>query len=69
MINVGEESGSLDKLLDKTADFYEDEVDMLFQRMNTIIEPVLIIIMAFIIGFIVIAMAIPMFDMVNIIQM
>lgn len=69
MINVGEESGSLDKLLDKTADFYEGEVDMLFQRMNTVIEPVLIIIMAFIIGFIVIAMAIPMFDMVNIIQM
>lgn len=65
MINVGEESGSLEKLLDKTANFYEYEVDRSLERMTTIIEPVLIVIMAFIIGFIVIAMALPMFDMVN----
>ena len=68
MINVGEESGSLIELLYKTADFYEDEVDTSLETMTTIIEPILIIIMAFIIGFIVIAMAMPIFDMVNTIE-
>lgn len=65
MINIGEESGSLDKILVKTADFYDEEVETSLQRMTTLIEPILLVAMAIVIGFIVIAMALPMFDMVN----
>lgn len=65
MINIGEESGSLDDILSKTADFYDEEVDVSLQRLTTLIEPILIVGMALVIGFIVIAMAMPMFDMVN----
>lgn len=69
MINVGEESGSLDEILFKTADFYDEEVETSLDKMTTMLEPILIVIMAFIIGFIVIAMAMPMFDVVNTIEM
>ncbi len=65
MIKVGEESGALDDILSKTADFYDDEVETSLQRMTTLIEPILLVGMAVVIGFIVIAMALPMFDMVN----
>lgn len=65
MISVGEEAGSLDTILIKTADFYDDEVEISLQKMTTLIEPVLLIGMAIVIGFIVIAMALPMFDLVN----
>ncbi|NLJ99466.1 MAG: type II secretion system F family protein [Tissierellia bacterium] len=69
MIKVGEESGAIDNILNKTADFYDDEVETSIQRMTTLLEPMLIVIMAIIIGFIVISMAMPMFDMVNTIPM
>ena len=65
MINIGEESGALDDILYKTADFYDDEVEVALQRLTTLMEPVMLVFMAVIIGFIVIAMAMPMFDMVN----
>ena len=65
MIKVGEESGALDDILYKTADFYDDEVEVALQRMTTLMEPMMLVIMAIIIGFIVIAMTMPMFDMVN----
>ncbi|HAE92705.1 MAG TPA: type II secretion system protein F [Tissierella sp.] len=68
MIKIGEESGSLDDILYKTADFYDEEVEVALQRMTSLMEPVMLVIMALIIGFIVIAMAMPMFDMVNSIQ-
>lgn len=65
MIKIGEESGSLDDILYKTADFYDDEVEVALQRMTSLMEPVMLVVMAIVIGFIVIAMAMPMFDMVN----
>ncbi len=65
MIKVGEESGALDDILYKTADFYDEEVETNLQRLTTLIEPILIVGMALIIGFIVIAMAMLMFDVVN----
>lgn len=65
MIKIGEESGSLDEILYKTADFYDNEVEAELQRMTSLMEPVMLLIMAVIIGFIVISMALPMFDMVN----
>ena len=65
MIEIGEESGSLDDILEKTANFYDEEVDVSIQRLTTMLEPIMIIVMAVVIGFIVISMVLPMFDMVN----
>ncbi|KGG81450.1 type II secretion system protein F [Caloranaerobacter azorensis H53214] len=65
MIRIGEESGSLDEILDKTANFYDEEVEDSLHRLTSLIEPLMIIIMALIIGFIVISMVLPMFDMIN----
>ncbi|NLW22377.1 MAG: type II secretion system F family protein [Tissierellia bacterium] len=69
MIRIGEESGALDDILYKTADFYDEEVEASMEKITTMLEPVLIVIMALVIGFIVIAMALPMFDMVGNIEM
>lgn len=63
MINVGEESGLLDDILNKTAAFYDEESDAAIQRLVGLLEPLMIIFMAVIIGFIVIAIALPMFSM------
>lgn len=68
MIKTGEESGLLDEILDKTANFYDDEVEAAMQRLTVLIEPLMIVAMAVIIGFIVLAMALPMFEMINTIQ-
>lgn len=65
MIKIGEESGALDDILLKTADFYDEEVEAALHKMTTLIEPVLIVGMAVVIGFIVIAMYLPMFDMMQ----
>ena len=65
MIRIGEESGTLDEILGRAADFYDDEVETAMQRMVSLLDPVLILIMASIIGFIVISMALPMFDMMQ----
>jgi type IV pilus assembly protein PilC len=63
MIKIGEESGSLDNILNKTADFYEDEVEQAIQTATALIEPILIVIMGLVIGVIVISIMLPMFDM------
>jgi len=65
MIRIGEESGSLDSMLYKTADFYDEEVETSLQRLTSMIEPLMIVVMALAIGFIVIAMYLPMFDMTS----
>lgn len=65
MIKIGEESGQLNEILDKTADFYDDETESALQKLTALVEPIMIIIMAIIIGLIVIAMTLPMFDMIN----
>lgn len=63
MISVGEESGLLDDILAKTANFYDEESEAAIQRMVGLIEPLMIIIMAVVIGFVVISIALPMFTM------
>ncbi len=63
MIEIGKESGTLDDVLAQTAEYYEGEVDVALQRMVALFEPLMIIVMAFIVGFIVVSMALPMFDM------
>jgi type IV pilus assembly protein PilC len=61
MIGVGEETGALDTMLSKVADFYEDEVDTAVKGLTSLLEPLMIILVGGIVGFIVIAMYMPMF--------
>ena len=61
MVGVGEETGALDAMLSKVADFYEDEVDAAIKGLTSLLEPIMIIIVGSIVGFIVIAMYMPMF--------
>ncbi|MGC8728224.1 MAG: type II secretion system F family protein [Elusimicrobiales bacterium] len=63
MIAVGEETGSLDNMLFKIADFYDQEVDSAVKGLTSMIEPLVMVFMGTVIGFIVIAMFIPMFQM------
>jgi type IV pilus assembly protein PilC len=65
MIGVGEQTGALDAMLNKIADFYEDEVDVAVQGLVKLMEPVMIFILGVIIGGIVIAMYLPMFTLIN----
>lgn len=65
MVKIGEESGSLDDILDKTADFYDEELDAAVQQFTSILEPAMILIMGVIIGFMIISIALPMFSMAN----
>src|SRR5690606_2343567 len=69
MIGIGEESGALDDILYKTADFYDEEVENSMERMTTLLEPILIVFMGIVIGFIVISIAIPMFYIYDTIYM
>lgn len=65
MIKIGEESGSLDEILQRSADFYDEEVETALQKMTELMQPLMVVLMALVVGFIVIAIALPMFDMVN----
>ncbi len=66
MVSIGEESGSLDDILNKTADFYDEEVEQTIQTTTALIEPLLIVVMGLAIGFIVLSIMLPMFDMYTI---
>ena len=61
MVGVGEETGALDTMLSKIADFYEDEVEAAVKALTSILEPVMIIVVGGIVGFIVISMYLPLF--------
>ncbi|MBX3236496.1 MAG: type II secretion system F family protein [Nitrospiraceae bacterium] len=63
MIAVGESTGALDAMLGKIADFYEDEVDQAVAALTSLLEPMMMVILGTIIGFIVIAMYLPIFTM------
>ncbi|WP_283675971.1 type II secretion system F family protein [Clostridium perfringens] len=65
MVKVGEEAGSLDSILDKTADFYDDELEREIQTATALIEPAMIVVMGIIIGFLLISILTPMFKMYN----
>jgi type IV pilus assembly protein PilC len=62
MVKIGEDTGSLDDILNKTADFYDDELEAIIQSSLAMLEPLLIMIMGVIIGFMVMSIMIPMFD-------
>jgi len=68
MVGVGEETGALDTMLAKIADFYEDQVEAAVKSLTAIIEPIMIIVVGGIVGFIVIAMYMPIFQLYNQIQ-
>jgi type IV pilus assembly protein PilC len=61
MIGVGEETGSLDTMLNKVADFYEDQVAAAVKALTSILEPIMIVVVGAIVGFIVVAMYMPLF--------
>jgi type IV pilus assembly protein PilC len=62
MVGVGEETGNLDGMLGKIADFYEDEVEAVVKALTSILEPVMIVFVGAIVGFIVISMYLPLFQ-------
>jgi type IV pilus assembly protein PilC len=63
MVAIGEETGNLDTMLAKIADFYDQEVDIAVKALTSMIEPIIIVVMGLVIGFIVIAMFLPMFEL------
>jgi type IV pilus assembly protein PilC len=65
MINVGETTGALDAMLSKIADFYEEEVDTAVAGLLTLLEPIMIAFLGVVVGGIVIAMYMPIFDLIN----
>ncbi|MGG7161696.1 type II secretion system F family protein [Clostridium baratii] len=65
MITVGEETGALEDILVKTSEFYDGEVEAAIEKMTTMIEPILIIVLAVVVLFIVMALLLPMFNMMD----
>jgi type IV pilus assembly protein PilC len=65
MVGVGEETGALDAMLDKIAEFYEDQVSASVKALTSILEPIMIIVIGGIVGFIVISMYMPLFSVYN----
>lgn len=68
MIAVGEQTGGLDEMLSKIADFYDEEVDAAVTALLSLMEPIMIVVLGVIVGGMVVAMYLPIFDMVNAIQ-
>jgi type IV pilus assembly protein PilC len=68
MIKIGEETGELEKMLGKVADFYEDEVDASISSLTSIIEPLMMIGVGLMVGVIIIAMYLPMFKMLTLVK-
>lgn len=65
MIKIGEESGTLDVILEKTAEFYDNEVDTVTAQLTATLEPLIIIVLAAVVGFIILSVIMPMFGMYN----
>jgi type IV pilus assembly protein PilC len=68
MVKIGEETGELEKMLGKIADFYEDEVDAAISSLTSIVEPLMMILVGMMVGVIVIAMYLPMFRMLSLVK-
>ncbi|KES09773.1 MULTISPECIES: type II secretion system F family protein [Snodgrassella] len=65
MASIGEESGSLDDMLNKAAELYEDDVDIAVSQLSSLMEPIIMVVLGLIIGVILVAMYLPMFNMGN----
>jgi type IV pilus assembly protein PilC len=68
MIAVGEQTGGLDEMLSKIADFYDEEVDAAVSALLSLLEPVMIVFLGVVVGGMVVAMYLPIFDMINAVQ-
>jgi type IV pilus assembly protein PilC len=68
MISVGEQTGGLDEMLSKIADFYDAEVDVAVSALLSLMEPIMIVVLGVVVGGMVVAMYLPIFDMVNAVQ-
>ena len=65
MVDVGEETGELDKMLGRIADTYDDDVDNMVAGMVSLLEPVMVVVLGTIVGFIVIALFMPMISLIQ----
>ena len=65
MINVGEQTGGLDEMLTKIADFYDEEVDAAVDALLSAMEPIMIVVLGVVVGGMIVAMYLPIFDMIN----
>jgi type IV pilus assembly protein PilC len=63
MVKIGEDTGALESILTKTADFYDDEVETAIAQMTTLLEPLIMVVMAVVVGFIILSVVQPMFGM------
>jgi type IV pilus assembly protein PilC len=68
MISVGEQTGALDAMLSKIADFYDDEVDTAVGALTALLEPLMIVVLGVIIGGLVVAMYLPIFKLVTLVK-
>ncbi|WP_374032596.1 type II secretion system F family protein [Bdellovibrio bacteriovorus] len=68
MISIGEQSGTMDIMLGKIADFYEDEVETAVKAMTSLLEPLLMVVLGGIIAVLVVAMYLPIFNMADVVQ-
>ncbi len=68
MVGIGEESGSIDQMLEKTADFYDDEVETMSSQLTAMLEPLMIVVMGSLLGFMIVALYMPMFMVFQSIQ-
>lgn len=68
MISIGEETGELDAMLMKVADFYEDEVEQSVKALTSIMEPLMIIVLGGMVGSILVGMYLPMFRIMDVVQ-
>lgn len=66
MIKIGEEAGELDNILSKTADFYDEELERAIEAFTTILDPIMLIVMGVVVGFLIISILTPMFEMYNV---
>jgi type IV pilus assembly protein PilC len=67
MTSIGEESGALDNMLDKVATFYEDEVDNMVNSMTSLLEPIIMAFLGVVVGGLVLAMYLPIFQLGNVV--
>jgi type IV pilus assembly protein PilC len=68
MIAVGEQTGGLDEMLRKIADFYDDEVDTAVSGLLALVEPVMVVALGIVVGGMVVAMYLPIFDLISTVQ-
>jgi type IV pilus assembly protein PilC len=68
MVSVGEQTGALDNMLAKVADYYEDEVDVAVSGLTALLEPIMIVVLGIVVGGIVISMYLPIFQVITLVK-